>query len=283
MNEHIDHLIGRLTVCMTYECGDTKYAIVRDLHWSSVNMEEADMQTLLLRLLEATNGRLGDVAVCIQVALCQVIADHRQQLPADDAGISQVFDIIMHAAMLASTDHSVNFALAEAALYALIKLCAQFPVAGSKVIGVKLMETGNGEAVDAADMRERSDGLMRRLEEIEKALPIFLNECDDRLKVAAKLRKNRELRECEDETPLEATAKEKRMGSNIRLLCGCLRSADPLRAVLPRWLSWHGRPFLLTGRDPLRDALRETRRSRRRATGRRDPEGSSSVVSDDSS
>jgi hypothetical protein len=38
----------------------------------------------------------------------------------------------------------------------------------------------------------------------------------------------------------------------------------------------------LPGRDRLRDALRETRRSRRRATDRRDADGSSPVDSDDS-
>jgi hypothetical protein len=248
-----------------------------------VNLEEADMATLLSRLLEVTTGRLDEVPVCIQVALCQIIADHRQEV-ASDSVIVQLFDIILRFPTPTSTDHSVNFELAEAALYALIKLCVRFPVTGSQVTGVKLVEPGNREAYDPADMRVRSDALMAQLTVIEEQLPRFLSECDDRLKIAATLTKqNQEMRECDEETPLEATAKEKRMGSNIRQLCACLRSADPLQAVLPRWISWHGRPSRLPGRDSLRDALRETKRSRRRPKDRRDPDASGPLDSDDSS
>jgi hypothetical protein len=283
MSQHIERLIGRVTQCMTYDCGDLKHVIVRDLHWSSVNLEEAGLQAILSGVLGVTNGRLDKVPVCLQIALCQLIADHRQNL-ASDSVIGQVFDIILRFPTPTSTDHSLNFELAEAALYALIRLSARFPRTGSQVTGVKWIEDGNRDAYDAVDMSARFDALMTRLAEIENQLPDFLSECDERLKIAGQLRiQNQRMRDEDEETPLEATAKEQRMGSNIRQLCACLRSTEPLRAVLPRWISWHARPCRLTGRDPLRDALRETRRSRRRAKDRRDPEASAPIDSDDSS
>jgi hypothetical protein len=200
MKKIVDETANRLSRSMSDPSPDLTEALVVDFRWANANLRDDDLRELLSRISRDVTPRFREAPVRIQVGICQLIGDHRDLVPNDEV-VGHIFDLILSFPSPESLDHSVNFGLAEASLYGLLKLCQRFPVTGSKVIGSKLIETGNIGEYKEEDMGVRSTAFMARLEVIEEQVPAFLSKCAERLKVASALRStNAEMVEEGEET-----------------------------------------------------------------------------------
>jgi hypothetical protein len=273
MNQTITEVARCLTHSLTFASEGLRDALVADLRWANANLGESDLQDLLSRISANIMPRFHEVATGIQIGICQLIADHRDLVPSD-AVIDQIFGVFLTLPGPELADQPVNFGLAEASLYAILKLSQRFPVTGARVIGKGRVDTGVTNEYDEDDMVARFAALMARLDVIESQAPQFLDGCEARLRSASSLETtNAELKEEDEETPYEAILKDRRMGCNSRQLAGCFRSDNPRESPLPRWVSWHDRPTRALPPAP----GRSERRSAREAADR--PVGSAAVVS----
>jgi hypothetical protein len=194
------------------------------------------------RLLRIVSGevlpKFDSVPDAVKIEVLQKVSDLVKLVDSDKL-LEQIYTVFLTFPKQTDEAATVNFSIIEATLWCLVRLAPFYPRTASKLFGTLLVYTGQPEEQEGIlEDAARYAEFTSRLQWIMSAAESFVQQFDDKLKLARALpAESEEAKKAKIES-IQRMQKGKNTGNNSRGIARVLLSKNPLHGNLPERASW---------------------------------------------